>query len=72
MHATIVKWVSSNGWGFAKPDAVGPDLFIHVRSFPDDVRQEDIHEGLRIRCNLATGGDTRRPRAINIAIVAET
>lgn len=70
-YATIVKWVSSNGWGFAKPDAVGPDVFIHVSSFHDGIKHGDIHEGLRIRCDLATGGDLRRPRAVNITVVAE-
>lgn len=70
MRATVVKWFDSRGFGFAKPEAVGSvDLFVHATDFPDAVRRS-VCEGMVIHCDLATTGDTRRPRATNVVVLS--
>ncbi|QPF91475.1 cold shock domain-containing protein [Bradyrhizobium commune] len=67
MLGTVVKWFDENRFGFAKPDTLPFDVFVHADSIIDQGR---LHVGQRIAFDLApTARMGLKPRAARVSIV---
>ena len=67
MQGRVLRFDRKSGWGFALPDDLSSDVFLHRRNLPDNHRF--LNEGDRISYDL--GLRDGKPIALNIQIVAE-
>jgi len=66
VRATIVSF--GRDYGFARPDAAGPDIFVHRRSLPAD--RQGLVIGEIIECDvLPKRPDQRAPSAANVKVI---
>ena len=55
MAMGIVKWFNpTKGYGFIKPDAGGPDVFVHI-SAVEKAGYSGLAEGAKVSYELVTG-----------------
>ena len=55
MSMGTVKWFNTTkGYGFIKPDAGGPDVFVHI-SAVEKAGYAGLAEGAKVSYELATG-----------------
>lgn len=52
---TILRFNQEKGWGFAKPDAGGGDVMIHVRDLRDQRDAERLTRGVRVSYAVRRG-----------------
>lgn len=67
MLGTVVKWFDENAFGFAKPDTLPFDVFVHADAL---IAQGRLHVGQRIAFDLAPAvRKGLKPRAARVSIV---
>jgi cold shock protein len=62
----IKRYFDERGFGFIKPDAVGDDVFFHVKSLDEHV---EPHVGDRVEYELGADPKSGRSRAQNLALI---
>ncbi len=60
-------WNADRGFGFIAPTHGGPELFVHVKAFPQDGTHPSVGE--RLTYELGRGNDGK-PRAVNVVRAA--
>jgi uncharacterized membrane protein YsdA (DUF1294 family)/cold shock CspA family protein len=58
-EGTLAKWNDGRGFGFISPDGGGPQVFVHVRAFPQRSTVPPIGEKLSYEVELNAEGKTR-------------
>ncbi|QQO14960.1 cold shock domain-containing protein [Bradyrhizobium diazoefficiens] len=70
MIGTVVKWFEENSFGFAKPDALAFDVFVHSDFLVDQSEKARLGVGQRIAFDLAPAvRKGLKPRAARVAVV---
>jgi CspA family cold shock protein len=59
-HGTIKKWLDDRGFGFIKPDAGGPDIFVHMKAIGNLPVGEFPFENDRIEYDIEQDREGRR------------
>ena len=68
MRGEVDSWNLKLGWGFIKPDDLGPSIFVHHRSIHSrGYRKLDL--GQHVQYEVSTGADGK-PEAINVTGLA--
>jgi cold shock CspA family protein len=60
-------WLHDRRFGFIKPDAVGPDLFVHYSALLDC---EALTPGVRVEFNVGTNPYNGKPCAENVSVLS--
>jgi uncharacterized membrane protein YsdA (DUF1294 family)/cold shock CspA family protein len=58
-EGTLANWNDGRGFGFISPDAGGPQVFVHVRAFPQGAKVPAIGEKLSYEVEQTAEGKTR-------------
>jgi cold shock CspA family protein len=56
---TLAKWNDERGFGFIRPAEGGPEVFVHISSFPKDGQRPRLNEVLSFALDQAASGKTR-------------
>lgn len=56
IKGTLVKWNDERGFGFISPALGGPEVFVHISSFPKDDRRPTIGERLTFEIEIDSTG----------------
>jgi cold shock CspA family protein len=60
-------WLHDRRFGFIKPDAVGPDLFVHYSALLDC---EALTPGVWVEFNVGTNPYNGKPCAENVSVLS--
>ncbi|AWO88237.1 cold shock CspA family protein [Bradyrhizobium diazoefficiens] len=72
MLATVVTWFDDHSFGFAKPDTLTFDVFLHRSSLLDAADHDRLHVGQRISLDLAPAAKRgMKPRAARVTILGD-
>jgi uncharacterized membrane protein YsdA (DUF1294 family)/cold shock CspA family protein len=66
LEGTLVSWNADRGFGFIAPSAAGPQIFAHIRAFPQGSGQPVVGSRLSYETEVTPEGKTRA-RFIRIA-----
>lgn len=58
IEGTLAKWKDDRGFGFIAPIAGGPEVFVHISTFPKDGIRPQIGE--RLSFEIETGNDGKK------------
>ena len=59
IDGTLTKWNDDRGFGFITPTQVGPEVFVHISSFPRDGQRPRIGERLTFEIEIDKEGKKR-------------
>jgi cold shock CspA family protein len=45
---TVIKWRTTFGWGFVRPDGAARDVYLHLAQFEERTGSDEIHAGSRV------------------------
>ena len=65
-RGTVKHW-NAKGYGFIKPDELGPEIFIHATNLADDL--EELRLGQRVQYAERTSTRNGKPEAIAVELV---
>jgi CspA family cold shock protein len=63
----IKRWIDDRGFGFIKPDAGGPDVFVHVKALPPGA---EPREGMGVSFEIANDSTRGKTQAVNVRLCA--
>ncbi len=64
IEGTLSKWTEDRGFGFITPSTGGPEVFVHISTFPKDGTRPRIGERLSFEIELGEGGKKQAKRLV--------
>lgn len=64
-QGTVKFFNTDKGYGFIKPDAGGPDIFVHVTAL-QSAGMQGLKEGQKISFDIEPDKKGKGPKAINL------
>lgn len=70
MEATVTLFMQDRGFGFARPDDGGEELWLHVSNLVNNADKPKLIKNARVSCDVGTPEETGKKRpALNIRIL---
>lgn len=64
LTGTVVNWNDDRGFGFVKPSDGGPDLFLHIRAFQDELERPSDGMSVSYEAAVNQEGKLRAERVV--------
>ena len=67
-HGTVTHWAEPRRYGFIRPDASGPDIFVHFTAL---IGCKAMTPGSRVSFEIGTNPTNSKTCAVQVAVLPE-